>query len=50
MCWGSDEEEVTELRRAMLLAEGIEEVDHANELLDDFLLTATQVSSAVQPD
>lgn len=48
MCARSDEDELAELRKVMLSAEGAEDsADSADELTDDFLLTATQVLLAV---
>lgn len=44
MCYHVDEEELAELRKAMLQAEAQDDVvDEDNAILDDFLLSATQV-------
>ncbi|KAK9801393.1 hypothetical protein WJX73_005942 [Symbiochloris irregularis] len=40
--WNKNEEELAEVRTAMLKAEGCETLDSEDEILDDFLLSATQ--------
>lgn len=38
-----DEDELAEVQKAMMKAEGCEALDSEEEMLDDFLLSATQV-------
>lgn len=43
MTGAADEEELAEVRKAMLKAEGCEALEPEEEILDDFLVSATQV-------